>query len=162
MTKLCIVCRQNVFTNLWWAAVLSTLRTTDLVYPEVKESSKILSKICLSEKCPKIFFHVKLSRVLWLKKGWLFCCGQFHQHYMRKFCVQTSFWQLFSRYMCIVKAAKTCFYKKFVRLTLMKLTPDGFFPFKKKTENHQTCFFRFDFFLFYFGWLWPLFQRCNA
>ncbi len=32
---------------------------------------------------------------------------QFHQRKMRAFLVQTSFWQLFSSYMCVVKAAET-------------------------------------------------------
>ncbi len=48
---------------------------------------------------------------------------QFHQREAHEFFVQTLFWQLFSSYMYVVKAAKTMLYEKFVRLTLMKLTP---------------------------------------
>jgi len=38
--------------------------------------------------------------------------SQFHQHFSNKFFVPTSFWQLFSSYMYIEKAAKTIFVRK--------------------------------------------------
>jgi hypothetical protein len=40
-------------------------------------------------------------------------CSQFHQCYTRKFFVQTLFWQLFSSYMYVVKAAKAMFVRNF-------------------------------------------------
>jgi len=39
-------------------------------------------------------------------------CRQFHQYFKYKFFVQTLFWQLFSSYMYIEKAAKTTFVQK--------------------------------------------------
>jgi len=59
------------------------------------------------------------SAMIW--RAWLsiserdfprFAFGQFHQHFMYKFFVQTSFWQLFSSYMYVEKAAEMMFVQK--------------------------------------------------
>ncbi len=39
-------------------------------------------------------------------------CSQFHQHFMYEFFVQTLYWQLFSSYMYIEKAAELTFVQK--------------------------------------------------
>jgi len=41
-----------------------------------------------------------------------FSSSQFHQHFTDEFFVRTLFWQLFSSYMYVVKAAKTTFGQK--------------------------------------------------
>ncbi len=50
-----------------------------------------------------VYCWISLKNVTWC---------QFHQHYMCQFFVQTLFWQLFSSYMYVVKAAKTTFIQK--------------------------------------------------
>jgi len=52
---------------------------------------------------------------------------QFHQHFMRKFFVQTSFRQLFSSTMLVEKAAEKTFVQKILHKMLMKLTTDSIF-----------------------------------
>jgi hypothetical protein len=58
------------------------------------------------------------KKMITAQKQMLYIRCQFHQHFTRQIFVQTSFWQLFSSYMYIDKAAETTF----VRKMLMKLT----------------------------------------
>ncbi len=69
--------------------------------------------------------HSSMVSKVDFKKGESPVYRQFHQHFTYKFFIQTSFWQLFSSYMYIEKAAKTTLYEIFVHKMLMKLTPRG-------------------------------------
>ncbi len=92
--------------NLW--LLISSFKTFYCLEPTIFTHTKTFIQLCLkkisllkkSKLDNKIFDNAKKSSC------------QFHQHFMCKFFVRMLFWQLFSSYMNVEKAAKTTFIQK--------------------------------------------------